>query len=505
MLIMSPDTITYGADPRVDPGPEWPLLLTDLQGPRGFGKECCKWTSEVKIIEDLLPELRRGLYIADTVPRGPTLVQIPHEHLLETVPSKVITSDLYKERPIVSTLLVNEVSHLEEVAAILLQARNPLIITQHTCSENPKDVGNFVLLAEMLGAPVFECWCPLRESFPRNHPLYFLSGSVEKYLVEADVVLVAGSSAPWHSPSTPLNANTTVIVMDEDPLRPRNSFWGYRTDVCVPGDIASNVRQLVSIMGSKLTPELAYATGQRGKQWEQVILSHRSSLRLQREAELEIFAANHSSGIHAIDLYRTVHHELPNGTALVDEVIASFSHFMENCFGNLLTDEKKTFKHIRGWFGGLGTSIPTALGVKLAYDRLWERKDFSFFAKDATEVPPVVCLVGDGAFHYAPVVAAFGLAQQYGLGIIVVVCNNAGFQSQGWNVQKYFPQGAAVRTNNFIGRDITPTPEYALLAQAYGGYGEKVTSVSQLQQSIQKALIAIRNGQFVVLDVLMNP
>jgi acetolactate synthase-1/2/3 large subunit len=33
MVIVSPDTLTHGAAPSLDPGPEWPTLLVDLAGP----------------------------------------------------------------------------------------------------------------------------------------------------------------------------------------------------------------------------------------------------------------------------------------------------------------------------------------------------------------------------------------------------------------------------------------------------------------------------------------
>ena len=89
---------------------------------------------------------------------------------------------------------------------------------------------------------------------------------------------------------------------------------------------------------------------------------------------------------------------------------------------------ERDFSHIRGWAGALGTGLPTALGVKLA-----RPKDM------------VVCVIGDGAFNYNPVPACLGLAQQYGVPILVIICNNQGYVSQEWNLYKYFPSGYALR------------------------------------------------------------
>ena len=113
---------------------------------------------------------------------------------------------------------------------------------------------------------------------------------------------------------------------------------------------------------------------------------------------------------------------------------------------------------IRGWAGALGTGLSTALGVKLA-----RPEDM------------VVCVIGDGAFNYNPVPACLGLAQQYGVPILVIICNNQGYVSQEWNLYKYFPSGYALRDNNPYGRVIEPTPDYAAMAPAFGAHGECVS------------------------------
>jgi acetolactate synthase I/II/III large subunit len=143
---------------------------------------------------------------------------------------------------------------------------------------------------------------------------------------------------------------------------------------------------------------------------------------------------------------------------------------------------------VRGWNGALGTGLPTALGVKLARPKQL-----------------VVSVIGDGAFHYNPVPASFGLSQQYGLPILVVLCNNRGYVSQEWNLQKYFPDGYAIRTNNLYGRVIDPTPDYAKLAEAYGGFGERVDRPEDLEPALSRALDAIAAGSLALLDVVVAP
>ena len=85
MTVLSPDTLTYGEVDGLDPGPEWPSLLVDLPGPARYGELSVKWAKEAKTPADLVHELRRALYFAEAIPRGPTLVSVPFDLLLGQV------------------------------------------------------------------------------------------------------------------------------------------------------------------------------------------------------------------------------------------------------------------------------------------------------------------------------------------------------------------------------------------------------------------------------------
>jgi acetolactate synthase-1/2/3 large subunit len=136
-------------------------------------------------------------------------------------------------------------------------------------------------------------------------------------------------------------------------------------------------------------------------------------------------------------------------------------------------------------FGGLGMGLSVALGVKHADPRR-----------------PVIVTIGDGAFHYNPVVACFGAAQELGLPILVLVFDNGGYLSQKTDVATYFPDGAAVKTGRFAGTAITPRPEYAKLAEAYGGFGEKVLRAADLPAALQRGLAESRQRLALVHMVL---
>ena len=106
----------------------------------------------------------------------------------------------------------------------------------------------------------------------------------------------------------------------------------------------------------------------------------------------------------------------------------------------------------------------------------------------------VGCVIGDGAFNYNPVPACLGLAQQYGVPILVVICNNQGYVSQEWNPTN-FPSGYALREHNSYGRVIEPTPDYAAIAPAFGAHGECVSDrVNWNRRSAAPSLLLNRDA-----------
>jgi len=463
MIILSPDTVTYGTEPALDAGMEWPSLLVDLAGPVRDAEVCVKWAKEVKTANDLLADLRRACYFAETVPRGPTLLSVPFEILMSPVAPP--HQPKLEAHPVVAPA-----EQLRHIAEVLTQSHNPIVITEHA-GRTPTEVDTLVKLAELIAAPVFEFWMPSFENFPRAHPLHG-NGPVEAVLPEADCIVVAGANAPWHPPLLELKEGCKVIVFEEDPLRPRAPYWGYRTDYCIAGDIGMNLAQLYTQLKERMTSS---PTG-RAEYWNQYNRQNSEQARTQTDLTPA------GGAVHASALFQALQRVLPPGSAIVDEIVSQTGLMVQTLF------QAKSFKQCRGWAGALGTGLPTALGVKLAEpDNL------------------VVCIIGDGAFSYNPVPACFGLAQQYKLPILIVLCNNQGYASQAWNVQKYFPEGSAVRTDNYYGRVIDPTPDYWKLAAAFGGYGERVSTPESLEPALQRGLAAIANGQFVVLDVLVTP
>jgi acetolactate synthase-1/2/3 large subunit len=186
--------------------------------------------------------------------------------------------------------------------------------------------------------------------------------------------------------------------------------------------------------------------------------------------------------VPAADLFRALHDALPEDTIVVDEIVCQGESFLHFLF------ESKPFRQVRGWHGALGTGLGVALGVKTACPQ-----------------QVVVCVIGDGAWHYNPVPAALGFAQEHELAVLIVVCNNGQYRSQTVDLQSFYPNGAAVTGNNFIGNVIQPMPDYYKAGDGYGGAGERVSRSPDLAAAIARGLASVAAGRTYILDVLVDP
>jgi acetolactate synthase-1/2/3 large subunit len=465
MTVLAPDTLTYGEIPSLDPGPEWPSLLVDFAGPARDGELCVKWAKEAKTAGDLVHELRRALYFAEALPKGPTLVSVPFDLLMSPMP--------FEARPRIEPQpVLAPPAQLDEVATLLARSAEPLIITEHG-GRTEGEAAALIGLAEALAAPIFEFIMPAYHNAPRGH-LLVMPGPVEPVLARADAIVVAGANAPWHPPSAALRPGCAVIQLEEDPLRPRAAYWGYRTTHAVAGDRESNLRGLVE----RLRRQLPSPPLDRAGRWT----AYKRQVLAQGVQDAEAALAQVEGAVPAAALFRALHRALPASASIVDEIVAEIPQMIQFLF------ESKPFRQYRGWTGALGTGMGTALGVKLARPG-----------------DTVVCVIGDGALHYNPVPAALGFAQEHGAPLLIVVCDNRGYTSQTWNVSKYFADGAAVRSGQFFGNVITPTPDYVKLAEAYGGTGERVEKTADLESAIERALAALAAGRSALLDVFVMP
>jgi acetolactate synthase-1/2/3 large subunit len=468
LVVLAGESIGFAEPPGPKVGRQWLRVLTDIGGPARLMEPCVKWSFALNRSALLPHTAQRACQLAMAAPKGPVFVSVPTEYLMETMAASPPAAAALPRPAEVAPGVI------DELAQALCDAQHPVIVTEEAGKDRAA-VGSLVALAESLGAPVLEAWQPYYVNFPRSHPLYggIVVEDMPDALARADVVFLVESVAPWHPASAAPRDGTRVLVLGEDPLHSRLPFWGYRADLVAAGEVGPSLERLVDRVRQIVPPRSRAA---QLAQWGE---------RHERERSDRREAAQAAGRGVAIE-NRWVAHELsrvlPDDAIRVNETITHRLDLLR------LHERAGAGSYYEASYGGLGVGLGLALGVKHAQpDR------------------PVVCTIGDGAFHYNPVVGSFGAAQEHRLPILVVLFDNAGYLSQKRDVATYYPQGAAVQTGRFAGTSIDPQPDYVMLARAFGGTGEKVERPGDVGPALQRGLEAVAGGRLALVHMVLGP
>jgi len=140
-------------------------------------------------------------------------------------------------------------------------------------------------------------------------------------------------------------------------------------------------------------------------------------------------------------------------------------------------------------FNNQGASLGWGLGAALG-------------AKLAKPEQMVVSLVGDGTFVFGSPIATFWAANKYNAPFLCVVFNNGKYNAPRAGIQAADGgQSYSEKTNNWVGSDIVPSPDYAAVCRACGGYGKVVEDPADVKPALKEALEEVKKGKAAVLDV----
>jgi len=462
MVVLAGESVSFAEDAKHPAGRQWLRLLTDVGGPARLVERTVKWTFGLNTPLILPHTVQHACQLAMSAPKGPVFVSVPTEYLME---------EMTVEPPAVAAIPAAPAANQEtvkQVARALAGASRPVIVAEEL-GRNPRAVEALVALAETLSAPVLDGWHADYVNFPRDHPLYagVAVEPLNEVVKEADFVLLAECVAPWHPPSA--LRETRLAALGEDPARANLPFWGFRADYLLQGDAEATLAALIAEVTKVIEPK-------SGERWRPRNEKHRAAVREKAKQ------AGAAAAIGAAWVAHELNELLPRDAIVVNETISHRGDLMQ------LLDRLPPGGFYEASYGGLGMGLGTALGVKHA---LPER--------------PVIVTIGDGSFYYNAVPAAFGACQELGLPLLVVLFDNSGYASQKNDVVREYPEGWAVRTRRFIGTSITPRPDYPLLAQAFGGEGERVEKPAEVRAALQRALEAVRRGRLALVHVVLPP
>ncbi|MEU4892734.1 thiamine pyrophosphate-dependent enzyme [Streptomyces sp. NPDC044780] len=463
MVVASSESTTYGDGPGQDPGGQWYRNLSVVGGPHGVAQPFTKWANEAADVHTLPTMITRAAELAWRAPAGPAYLNIPLEILLEDWDGR-------EAKPIVrpgSTHSSPE--EVEPVARMIREARNPVVVTE-TAGREAGGYEALVAFAEPWQIPVVEPDSAVCANFPRSHLLH-AGSDLGPWMAEADLILLVNCRAPFYPPSR-RPAKAQVVVIDQVPQRPHIAYQVLYADRYLEGNAANTLRQL-----AKRAEDLdgAVVAARRAAQEE------RHAAEQTAIARAEAKAAETGEGIDPVLVAATLRGLLAGRDAVVVDETITHSRVVKR---HLRTSAPDSYFYVQG---GLGQGMAVALGVKLA-------------ARDR----PVVLTIGDGAFTYNPVIPSYDAANAYGLPLLIVVFNNRGYRSMNLNHRRFYPDGAAAGTGEWLGTDLHRLPRLAPFAEPFGMHTETVDTTDALAPALERALKAVAEGTTAVVDVLVT-
>lgn len=427
-----------------------------------MAREWVKWDYELRSGSSIETVVDRALALARSEPAGPVYLTLPREVLAERL------EDLQYAEPSrlqPARAAVADPVAVAEAARVLAAARHPLAIVK-SAGRDPGAVAPLIALAEALAMPVVEHWAT-HLNFPQDHPLHagFEPGP---HLDEADAILVVESDVPWFPRIRAPRPEATIVQVGHDPLQGRYPIRGHAVDVGLAGSPRLTLGALAAAVAR--AGVAADARQARLRRWTE---EHR---RLRAAWEAHARAVSGDRPIDMAWVSRCLGDVIDDRTLVVNEYD--------------LDATQVSFTRPGTYFGsspasGLGWGLGAALGAKLA-------------APDHT----VICCVGDGAYLFGTPVAAHWVARAHALPILTVVFNNRGWNAVVRSVRTHAPEGWAVRAGAVPLSALDPAPDYALVCQSAGGWGERVEDPAELPAALRRALRVVREERRqALLDV----
>ncbi len=389
--------------------------------PSEFPRPFVKFSIEPARPEDVPLALARAFAVALTPPMGPVFVSIPVDDW-ERVCDLPALPDLA-----LSTL--PDPAGLARIAAMLQGAKNPALVIGTGLANCPGGWEAAIALAEHAGLAVWAAPYAARETFPEDHPQFagFLNAwrdQIQAALAPHDALFVVGAPVfTYHvegsGPHWPEHA--ALAALSEDPAHLSNLPGGRAGSFGMLGNPASGLAQLAGML-----PARAYHGPTH--QWIDPAPEMKAAYVLKRIAALR-----------------------PDNAVIVEE--APTARGPEHV--TLPIRRKGGFYTCAS--GGLGYSLPAAVGVALGQD------------------DKVIAILGDGSAMYT--VQGLFSAMQEKANVSFVVLNNSAYAAlTGFSGE--------FGMNHVPGCDLTGL-DFVALAKGQGVEGRRVDSVDQLDEALQ--------------------
>ena len=435
--------------------------LQNVYDQRSIIRPYVKWDSDIRTGKNVKQLIYRGMQMAYSNPPGPVYLTGAREVLEEEVEKLPNSSAQWKS---IEPAVIPR-SRAEEILRVLIEAKNPLIITSYL-GRNKKAVTKLVEFCEALAIPVVE-QNPSYMNFPRDHPLH-QGYDPAAFISEADAIIALETDVPWVSTHTKPMEDCPIYYIDVDPIKEDIPLWH------IPASKNYQVDAYETLV--QLKDELDHMNVN-----EELIQERFSRLEKNHQEERRGWRQKEKHDGHTITpewLLACLRNVIDEDTIILDESI---------------TNTLAVAKHLprsktETYFGSGGTSLGwnggAAIGMKLA---------------DPTKT--VVALSGDGTYLFSLPSSVHWMSRRYGAPFLTVIFNNEGWNATKMNLLKRYPEGMAKQTDRYW-VNFDQSADLAKIAEAAGGaFARTVSNPQELEDVLHQAIDEVKNGRSAVVDV----
>ena len=387
---------------------------------------------------------------------GPVIVEIPSDMWNEEVPEPL------NYTPVLRTRYGADPVHIKEAASLLINAKRPVMYAGqgvHYARAWPQ----LKQLAERLAMPVVTSLGG-KSAFPETHPLSLGSGgvamprAVPKFLADADVIFGIGCSFTETSFGVGMPKGKTIIHSTLDPAHLNKDV---ECKVGLVGDAGLVLDALLEEVGRSVTSDR-----DRSAVAAEIAKSH--------EEFLAKWAPKRNSNDAPLNPYRVLR-DLYDTVDVHNTIITHDA-------GSPRDQLSPFWKAVEplsyiGWgkTTQLGYGLGLAMGAKLAR-------------------PDKLCINvwGDAAIGFTGM--DFETAVRERIPIMSILLNNFSMAIE----LKVMP----VSTEKYRSTDISG--DYAAMARAFGGYGERVTKPDDIVAAIKRGIQKTKEGVPVLLEFITS-
>ncbi|MEX0943095.1 MAG: thiamine pyrophosphate-requiring protein [Pseudomonadales bacterium] len=420
-------------------------------------KHITKWAEPLTMGRALPEVMRRAFWQLRNGRPGPVLVEVPLDVFREDV------DDDFQYVPSFKTRYTPDPEAVDQVAEVLANAERPVIYAGQGV-HYARAWDELRQLAESMNIPVTTS-LEGKSAFPENHPLSLGSGgrslprAVHEFLQDADVIFGIGCSFALTGFGVQMPKGKTIIHATLDPMDLNKDV---PAEYALTGDAQLTLRAINNALAGK------------DRKMADARTTVPDKIKSIRDEWLADWMPKLTSNEAPITPYRVIWDLLHNVD--IDNTIITHDAGSPRDQISPFWESTQPLSYI-GWgkTTQLGYGLGLAMGAKLAR-------------------PDALCINvwGDAAIGFTGM--DFETAVRERLPVLSILFNNFSMAIELPIMQ--------VSTEKYRATDISGN--YADMAKAFGGYGERITSPDEIVPSIKRGIEATQKGQAALLEFITS-